>query len=159
MPDILVVGFKLILAIFFAWCIGWERESSGKPAGTRTYGLVALGSTLFTIIALEGFNQFTGNDPSRIIGQIIVGIGFIGAGLIIFDKHHVEGLTTAAALWATAAVGVTIGLGWYAISFLTVALIFILLSVIGHLEYKYRHPGILKKLKKKSKNHVSLFKN
>jgi putative Mg2+ transporter-C (MgtC) family protein len=150
----LVILFKLILAIVLGYLIGFEREFTGKPAGTRTYALVTLGATLFTIIALEGFTQFASADPSRIIGQILVGIGFIGAGLIIFDKHQIEGLTTAAALWTTAAVGVTIGLGWYFIGTITAILIIFILFVIGRMEYNMKSKNTLwglsvKKSKKK----------
>ncbi|MFC1598409.1 MgtC/SapB family protein [Patescibacteria group bacterium] len=145
---------RLVLAIVIGYIIGFEREFSGKPAGTRTYSLVSMGAALFTIIALEGFNQFSGVDPSRIIGQIIVGIGFLGAGLIIFEKHEIEGLTTAAALWTTAAVGVTVGLGWYLVAILATILIFILLFVIGRMEYNMKSKNTLwglpvKKSKKK----------
>jgi putative Mg2+ transporter-C (MgtC) family protein len=138
MNSLLIITGKLLLAIILGYCIGLERESTGKPAGSRTYALVSMGAALFTIIALEGFNQFTNIDPSRIIGQIVVGIGFIGAGLIIFEKHEIEGLTTAAALWTSAAMGVTIGLGWFAVAIITAFLIFFVLFVLGKLEYKLK---------------------
>ena len=137
MNEIIIIVGKLLLAVILGYVIGFEREYSGKEAGTRTYALVALGATLFTIIAVQGFPENPNVDPTRIIGQIIVGIGFIGAGLIIFEKHHIEGLTTAAALWATAAIGATIGMGWYLVSVLSALLIFLLLFVIGRIEYRY----------------------
>jgi len=154
MDLIILIIPKLILAILLGYVIGFEREFSGKPAGTRTYALVSMGAALFTLIALEGFNQYANIDPSRIVGQIIVGIGFIGAGLIILQKHEVEGLTTAAALWTTAAVGVTVGLGWYFVAVLTALLIFIVLFVIGRMEYNMKNKNTLwgisvKKSKKK----------
>lgn len=134
MWETLLIVLKLIIAIILGGIIGLERESLGKPAGTRTYALVAMGSTLFTIISLRGFTEFANYDPTRIVGQILVGIGFIGAGLIIFHKEHVEGLTTAAALWATAAVGVTIGISWYAIAAIASLLIFLLLYIVRKIE-------------------------
>lgn len=137
MPNLLIITLKLILAIIFGWLIGFERELSGKAAGTRTYAFVALGSTLFTVIGMHIFTEYQNVDPTRIISQIIVGIGFIGAGLIIFEKHQIEGLTTAAALWTTSAVGVTIGLGWYEVSLISALLVFILLYVVGRIEYRY----------------------
>ncbi len=153
MNGLLIIFGKLLLAIILGYCIGLERESTGKPAGSRNYALVSMGATLFTIIALEGFNHFNSIDPSRIIGQVVVGIGFIGAGLIIFEKHEIEGLTTAAALWASAAMGVTIGLGWFAVAIITSFLIFFVLFVLGKLEYKLKSKnnlwGILRKKSKK----------
>ncbi len=137
MIEILIITGKLALAIALGWVIGLERELSGKEAGTRTLALVTMGSTLFTVISLYGFGQYSNVDPSRIVGQILVGIGFIGAGLIIFEKHRVEGLTTAAALWATAAVGVAVGIGWYLVAIISSILIFALLFIIGRMEYKY----------------------
>jgi len=128
MWDILIIVAKLILAIILGGIIGMERETLGKPAGSRTYALVALGSALYTILAIQGFNQ------AAMAGQIIVGIGFIGAGMIIFHKQHVEGLTTASALWATAAIGMAIGIGWYAVAVITSIFIFLLLFIVRKIE-------------------------
>jgi len=110
--------FQLLLAALLGGLIGLERESIGKEAGLRTYSLVSLGAALFTIISYEAFRLFAGQtevvfDPSRIIGQIVLGVGFLGAGLIIFRGFHIEGLTTAAGLWVAAAIGVAIGTGFY----------------------------------------------
>ncbi len=137
MTEILTITLKLILAMSLGWIIGLEREMSGKEAGTRTHALITFGSALFTIIAVYGFEGLPNVDPTRIIGQILVGIGFIGAGLIVFEKHRVEGLTTAASLWAISALGVTVGIGWYWISIISALLMLILLFVVGHLEYHY----------------------
>ena len=128
MWDILIIVAKLILGIVLGGIIGMERETLGKPAGSRTYALVALGSALYTVLAIQGFNQ------AAMAGQIIVGIGFIGAGMIIFHKQHVEGLTTASALWATAAVGMAIGIGWYAVAVITSIFIFLLLFIVRKIE-------------------------
>ncbi len=98
--------------------MGIEREYKGKEAGFRTYTLVSLGAALFTIISVESVVPLLGNvgivvDPSRIVGQIVLGIGFLGAGLIIFRQSHIEGLTTAAGLWVTAAIGTAVGFHLY----------------------------------------------
>jgi putative Mg2+ transporter-C (MgtC) family protein len=143
MNDLLITILKLFLAIIFGGIIGIERETMGKPAGSRTYALVALGSTLFTLLSLDGFGQGANVDPSRIAGQIIVGIGFIGAGLIIFHKQHIEGITTAAALWVTAAVGMAIGVGWYLISTITTAFILLLLYIVRKIEFSSTKKGTL----------------
>lgn len=128
MWNLLIITAKMLLAIFLGGFIGMEREALGKPAGARTYALVAMGSTLFTLLAIGPLAQ-----PSA-AGQIIVGIGFIGAGLIIFHKQHVEGLTTAAGLWAVAALGMAIGLDWYAVAAIAAILIFGLLYIVRRVE-------------------------
>jgi putative Mg2+ transporter-C (MgtC) family protein len=135
MWDILFIILKMLLAILLGGIIGVERETIGKPAGSRTYALVALGSALFTIMSIQGFGNSAMIDPTRIAGQIVVGIGFIGAGMIIFHKQHVEGITTAAALWATAAVGMAIGIGWYLIAIVATLLIFLLCFIVRKIEF------------------------
>jgi putative Mg2+ transporter-C (MgtC) family protein len=109
---------QLILAVLLGGVIGIEREYKRKEAGLRTYSLVCLGSAFFTIIGLEAYKLFASGpgvnfDPTRMMGQIVLGIGFLGAGLIIFRGAHIEGLTTAAGLWVAAAVGVAVGTGLY----------------------------------------------
>ena len=121
---------RLVLAVIFGWLIGYEREVLGKAAGTRTFGLVALGSALFSIVSSEGFSEYIGQsaaDPTRITSLIVSGIGFLGGGLIIFRGDRVEGLTTAAGLWATAAVGITFGRGLYTLAMFSALLILTLL--------------------------------
>lgn len=98
--------------------IGIEREYHAKEAGLRTHLLVALGSCLFMILSVYGFDFMLGQDhvsfdPSRIASQVVTGIGFIGAGTIILQKQVVRGLTTAAGLWVTAAIGLACGGGMY----------------------------------------------
>lgn len=103
--------FKLILAIFLAGIVGWQREKIKTPAGLRTHMLVALGSTVFTIIAYElGLNSI---DTTRITAGIVTGIGFLGAGTIIHNSDSVRGLSTAASIWTVAAVGMAVGYGMY----------------------------------------------
>jgi len=110
---------RLFLAALIGWVIGFEREALGKAAGTRTFALVSFGAALFSIVSTEGFTEYIGvtaADPTRITSLIVSGIGFLGAGLIIFRGERVEGLTTAAGLWATAALGVTLGRGLYTLA-------------------------------------------
>ena len=128
-PHDIDLFLRLFVATIFGWLIGLEREIIGKTAGTRTFALVSLGSTLFTIVSSEGFSGLLnqGTDPTRIASQVLVGIGFIGAGVIIFREGRVEGLTTAATLWVTAALGLTLGRGMYALSFFTFLLTLLLL--------------------------------
>lgn len=119
-PQIKII-LELCLATFLGSLVGLEREYKRKEAGLRTYALVCLGSALFTIISFNGFGAYQGEqgisfDPSRIIGQVVLGIGFIGAGLIVYRQTHIEGLTTAAGLWVAAAIGVSVGVGFYLIA-------------------------------------------
>lgn len=115
--------FQLLFAMFLGIVVGADREIVGKEAGIKTYSLVAVGSTMFTILSMNPIFP----DNGRIISQIIVGIGFIGAGLIIFHQNKVHGLTTAAALWVMAAIGVAIGMEYYFLAAFGTAIIMIVL--------------------------------
>lgn len=114
----------LLLAAIFGSLIGYERERAGKPAGVRTHGMVALGAALFTVVSTNGF---AGGDPARVAAQVVTGIGFLGAGAILHMRGSVHGLTTAASLWVTAAIGVSVGVGMFLMSFETAVLVFLLL--------------------------------
>lgn len=121
----LEIIMRVVIAFLLGALIGWERERHGGiSAGIRTYGAIALGSCVFGIVSFS----IAGADPSRIAAQVVSGIGFLGGGLIFRqDKNYVSGLTTAATLWATAAVGLAVALGMYMISLLTAVLIYTLL--------------------------------
>ena len=110
---------RLVLSVLFGGLIGLEREVVHKPAGIRTHMLVSLGSALFVLAAAESMP----NEVVRIMAGIATGIGFLGAGTIFKAKNDVHGLTTAASIWAVAAVGLAIGLGHYLITFISVVLI------------------------------------
>lgn len=106
------INIKLLSAAFLGAAIGFERELSGKDPSLRTFALISLGSCIFTLASIESVvgNGFHG-DPSRIAAQVVSGIGFIGAGVIFKSKHRVHGLTTAALMWTTAAIGMCVGFG------------------------------------------------
>lgn len=136
---------QLLVASLLGALIGIEREYKKKEAGLRTFSLVALGTCFFTITAvyfspsyhgLEGFIQL---DPTRVIQAVAVGIGFIGSGLIIKRKSQVEGLTTAAALWATSALGIGVGLKLYVLSAIGALLVIVILSFFKIIEKKLFH--------------------
>ena len=114
----------LILAMMLGAIVGFEREITHKPAGLRTHMLVSLGSCLFTIVSLYEFSI----DPARIAAGIVTGIGFIGAGTIIAEQDKIVGITTAASLWVTAAIGLTIGVGNYVLGVAATLLVFLVLS-------------------------------
>ena len=104
------IAVRLVLAAVFGAAVGYERRSADKPAGLRTLSLVAVGSALFTIISAFGFET---SDQSRVAAQIVTGVGFLGAGTILRSGTNVSGLTTAATIWATAAIGMAVGSGLY----------------------------------------------
>ncbi len=126
---------RLILALALGFAIGFERKMRFKEAGPRTHTIVCIGACLFTLLSI---NAFDGSDPARIAAQIVPGIGFIGAGMIFYHKETVHGLTTAAGMWATAAIGMAVGVGWYVISILATILI-ILIQCIMHMNFKVFH--------------------
>jgi len=103
---------RLLLAMALGGVVGWQRESADKPAGFRTHILVCVGAALFTLISAVGFFG-TGADPARVASNIVVGIGFLGAGTIWRTQASVQGLTTAASLWTVAAIGTAAGVGYY----------------------------------------------
>jgi putative Mg2+ transporter-C (MgtC) family protein len=114
---------KLILAVFLGGLIGIEREINHKPAGIRTHMLVCMGSCLFTLASLS-----FGSDPSRIAAGILTGIGFIGAGTIIAEgRDRVVGITTAASLWTTSAIGLLIGIDDYILATSAAVLVIVIL--------------------------------
>ena len=107
------LAIRLLLASLFGAAVGFERELHGHPAGMRTHLLVSLGSALFTVLSAHGFGaaEDPNVDPTRIAAQIVSGIGFLGAGAILKEGLSIRGLTTAASLWATAAIGLAAGAG------------------------------------------------
>ncbi|OGY67826.1 MAG: hypothetical protein A3I24_01475 [Candidatus Harrisonbacteria bacterium RIFCSPLOWO2_02_FULL_41_13b] len=130
---------QLALAVLLGSLVGLERELARKKAGMRTFALVALGSCLFSIISKLAFKEFwgvPGFDPSRIASQVVVGIGFIGAGSIIFYQSNVRGLTTAAGLWVSAAIGMAIGFKLYAIGIFAALLTILVLVLLWIFEVK-----------------------
>ncbi len=130
------VIIRLIAAALLGAVIGVQRERAGKAAGLRTHMLVALGAALFMIASLE-FGM-SASDLSRVIQGLATGIGFLGAGAILklSEEREITGLTTAAGIWLTAAIGVAVGLGRWGSAALSVLLTWIILAVIGQIEYR-----------------------
>lgn len=141
------VVFQLVLATILGAVLGLERELKKKEAGLQTYSLVALGSCLFTMLALSYFETMEGRaglefDPARIIQAIAIGIGFIGAGSVFKGRSFIEGLTTAAGLWVAAAIGIAIGTEFYLLGILATLLALIILAGLGWIEAKvFQHPA------------------
>ena len=132
---ILELVLRLFLALIIGFAIGFERKMRFKEAGIRTHTIVSIGSCLYMIISMFAFE---GADTSRVAAQIVSGIGFLGAGMIFYHKEMVHGLTTAAGIWATAAIGMAAGAGWYILSIVATVLI-ILLQCIMHTNFKVFH--------------------
>jgi uncharacterized membrane protein YhiD involved in acid resistance len=133
--------WKLLLSVILGAVVGWERFVGRKPAGLRTHTLVCLGSTGF-MLASEGVlasGGYTNLDPTRVAAGVITGIGFLGAGSIIRDGGSVRGLTTAATIWVSAAIGVAVGTGDVLLAVTLTILTFVVLRGFRWLERGYTH--------------------
>jgi putative Mg2+ transporter-C (MgtC) family protein len=120
-PNEALLLVKVLFAGLLGLLVGIERKGGLKGAGMRTFCLICMGSTLFTVISVVGFSDT--NEPSRVAAQIVTGIGFIGAGVIWRQREEaIHGITTAAAIWVVSAIGVSVGLGYY-VSSLAIALV------------------------------------
>ena len=124
---------RLVVALLLGAVIGLEREMQRMPAGFRTHALVSLGSAIFTIVSAYAF---TGplSDPTRIAAQVVSGVGFLGGGAILHYGGTVRGLTTAASLWAVAAVGMAAGAGLFVVAIVSAVLVIVALEVFQRLE-------------------------
>lgn len=116
---------RLVLAAVAGGLVGSEREAMHKPAGVRTHIIVSLGSALFVLTTLSTFPA----EAGRIIAGIATGVGFLGAGTIFRAKDHIMGLTTAATVWTVAAIGLTLGMGEYALGIATTILVLLILQL------------------------------
>ena len=129
MNETVEMVLRLVLAGVLGGIIGAEREYRAKVAGTRTHLLVALGAALMMLVSRNGFGGV--GDPGRVAAQIVSGIGFIGAGAIMVNKHAVHGLTTAAGIWVAAGIGMAIAAGLYTLGIAATLLSLLGLEVFG----------------------------
>lgn len=134
---IINLGLSLLTAMTLCSLIGIERMHQHKPAGIRTHAIVGMSSALFTMVGSHGFTAITAQihnfDPTRVAAQVVSGIGFIGAGLIFVNRHNIQGLTTAASVWFSAAVGMACASELKIPAVIVVVLYFILLYVFSPL--------------------------
>lgn len=130
------IALRLGLGIVFGGAVGFERESQNLPAGFRTHILVCVGATLIMMVSAYGFTGALAEmaDPSRIAASVVTGIGFLGAGTILRQRGSIRGLTTAASLWAVAAIGLAVGIGFYFGALLATLVVLISLLVLGRLD-------------------------
>src|SRR5215212_1889572 len=139
----LLLLVRLVIAGILAGVLGWERESARKPAGLRTHMLVGIAAALYTVLGELAVKQFPGepgglrSDPIRVIQAVSIGIGFLGSGVIFVSKtgDSVRGLTTAASIWATAAIGIAVGLEHYVLAAGTTLLLALVLRTMGKFEH------------------------
>ena len=145
-PGVTLVGatFKLLLSLLLGSIIGLERRRKGQIAGMRTFSLICMGATLAMLVSIYIPQEYLGlknGDPGRIAAQVISGIGFLGAGAIIQMKGSVKGLTTAAGIWMTAAIGLAVGAGMYLVSIIAVAFILFILAFAERYEQTFFKAG------------------
>jgi putative Mg2+ transporter-C (MgtC) family protein len=119
-----MLAIRTVLATVFGGLVGLERSFRRREAGVRTYASVAMGACVFALIS----QHIPGAEPSRMAANIVVGVGFLGAGIIIQDGARTYGLTTAASVWATAAIGTGVGYGMYVLSALCTVMLFLILA-------------------------------
>ncbi|HTG85527.1 MAG TPA: MgtC/SapB family protein [Pyrinomonadaceae bacterium] len=143
------VLLRVIVATLLGAVVGFEREKAGKPAGLRTHILVALGTSI-VVLACSG-SQMSLDGLSRVIQGIVTGVGFIGAGSILklSEERHIQGLTTAAALWMTAAIGIACGLGTIGLALIATLMTLIVLTALHAMEK--RAAATLEAIKQKKK--------
>ena len=127
---------RLLAAVLLGALIGYEREFRAKNAGVRTHIMVALGAALFMIISQHGFPDAAKFDAARIAAGVVTGIGFIGGGIIMKRKHDVSGLTTAASLWVTGAVGLSAGCGMFEVAIFATVLVLACLEALSVFSFK-----------------------
>jgi putative Mg2+ transporter-C (MgtC) family protein len=132
----LELALRLVVAAVLGALIGLEREYHDHPAGMRTHLLVSVGSATFTVLSIEAFKG-PGADPARIAAQIVTGIGFLGAGAILKDSGGIRGLTTAASLWAVAAVGMAAGAAAWGVAGVATVIVLVSLWPLGEIERRY----------------------
>jgi putative Mg2+ transporter-C (MgtC) family protein len=137
-----VILLRLLIAMILAGIIGWDREHSGHSAGLRTNMLVGMGAALFTntgdllIRHFQVYDSAVHADPIRVLQAIVLGISFLGSGVIFVSRHEdqVHGLTTAASVWTVTGVGIVVGLGHYALGAAITALVLIVLEAVRKIE-------------------------
>ncbi len=124
---------RILVSAVLGGAIGFERVWHGRPAGLRTSMLIAISSCLFTILSSTGFGDGLSQDPARVASQIVVGVGFLGAGTMMHSEKHVLGLTTASTIWLVAAIGMAAGVGLYGMAVAVTALALLCLTLLAPL--------------------------
>ena len=138
----MAVGLRILAALIFGGIIGLEREMKNRPAGLRTYMLVCVGSCLIMMTNQYIFQATATGDPTRMSAQVVSGIGFLGAGtIVVTQRNQIKGLTTAAGLWACAAVGLALGIGFYEAALIGGVAIYVVLTLLHRWDDRMRMKG------------------
>ena len=140
---------RILASFFIGTLVGIERETHDQPAGLRTHILISIGATVVMLISIfipQTFTNFQNGDPGRIAAQVVSGIGFLGAGAILKFGADVKGLTTAASIWAMAALGLAVGAGMFVIGFIGVVVILFALTVMNLFEKRVFKEGTIRKV-------------
>ena len=138
----MAVGCRILAALIMGGIIGLEREMKNRPAGLRTYMLVCIGSCLIMMTNQYIYQAVGTGDPARMSAQVISGIGFLGAGTIVVTQHNqIKGLTTAAGLWACAAVGLALGIGFYEAALISGVAVYVVLTLLHRWDDRMRMKG------------------
>lgn len=141
-----IAFMQLLLALFLGTFLGLERVVAGKVAGMRTFGLVSLGSCLSIIVSehvMQYYSHLSGINPLHVAGALVTGVGFLGAGSIIFRESHISGLTTAAGMWVASAIGMAVGFRLYLIATFTTFLTLFVFTVMWYLERIVRKHAVV----------------
>ena len=137
-----VLFLKLLISVFLGAVIGTERAVIAKQvAGSRTFGLVSMGACLFVLTGIQVQSQLVGVvnfDPTHVLASVVQGIGFLGAGLIIFRGDTLHGVTTAAGLWVAAGVGVVVAFGFYSLAFFATLLVLLIFLGMWYVENRFK---------------------
>lgn len=134
------IAIRITLAILLGGIIGMERGMKNRPAGLRTYMLVCMGACIVMVTNQYVYQIYQTGDPVRLGAQVISGIGFLGAGtIIVTPRNQIKGLTTAAGLWASACVGLALGIGLYEVALLGSLSIFVIFTLLHELDFRIRH--------------------
>lgn len=126
---------RIVTACLLGLIIGHERKNRNKSAGIRTHAIVAMGAALIMVVSKYGFKDIPNYDAARVAAQVVSGVGFLGAGLIFVRNNLVNGLTTAAGVWATAGVGLALGAGMYEVGIASALLIILLQTIMHRISY------------------------
>ncbi len=154
--------FRLLLALIAGALVGLERESHAKPAGFRTHIIISIGACLLMLLSIyipQTFMDFKNGDPGRIAAGVVTGIGFLGAGAIMRFGLTVKGMTSAASIWAIAAVGMTIGAGFYAAAAVAMVIMLVVLHLLEIFEDKYLGWTLYKRMTVMGARREGMFEN
>lgn len=148
--------FKLLLSLILGCMIGYERKRKGQMAGVRTFALISMGAAIAMILSIYVAGAFdVKGDPTRIAAQVVSGIGFLGAGAIIQMKGSVRGLTTAAGIWVSAAIGMMVGAGLYVLAIIATVCVLFILSLLEVYEQKVNFAWATKVVRIKMKGNIT----